>query len=556
MKRLLWIIVAMAGLVAVVTGCDGMHRYDSRLVAADGLMHDDADSALALVEAIDAGSLTTDGDRAYRDLLLTQARYRCYIAATSDSAINRALAYYRAHDGEREKLTRCHLYKGAVMEELGHVDSAMTYYKTAEATAAPDDYFNLGQINTRIANLYRLYYGDEETCFEKYKQALHFHRLTGNKPQQQNCLLNMASSAMNTGRPYQAYLDQSMALAVELNDSVRMYHCQELRCCLLSMDDNNHMRESKQVGLDCWHNYSRYVDYLLVLDLAFIYASENQIDSAKYFLNVLDTSRIDSQSYMSLRRNWIQSVIAAHEGDTVMSNYYSTLKSAIADSIDNNKQKNIIQQVENEANAMQINADREKSQKRNIILTLLLSIISFISILLLIRYYLNIHKTKSIIRELKNAQVDYHEKLLQQLDIKDSVIETFIQNMVTFMQTSINASETESPNVVRQRIKDTVNSVANDDFWNQLRHYLDRNHNNIITNIAQNPKITQEDLRLIELECCGFSYIEEAVTLGYSPNFISNKRARIARKLGLKTSLSKYVNQLMGEKAPSNNAKP
>ena len=29
------------------------------------------------------------------------------------------------------------------MEELGHPDSAMHYYKTAEATAAPDDYYNL-----------------------------------------------------------------------------------------------------------------------------------------------------------------------------------------------------------------------------------------------------------------------------------------------------------------------------------------------------------------------------------------------------------------------------
>ena len=32
------------------------------------------------------------------------------------------------------------------MEELGHPDSAMHYYKTAEATAAPDDYFNLAYI--------------------------------------------------------------------------------------------------------------------------------------------------------------------------------------------------------------------------------------------------------------------------------------------------------------------------------------------------------------------------------------------------------------------------
>ena len=29
------------------------------------------------------------------------------------------------------------------MEELGHPDSAMHYYKTAEVTAAPDDYYNL-----------------------------------------------------------------------------------------------------------------------------------------------------------------------------------------------------------------------------------------------------------------------------------------------------------------------------------------------------------------------------------------------------------------------------
>ena len=57
-------------LVAVVTGCGGMHRYDARLAAADSLMHDVPDSALALVQAVDPASLTREGDRAYRDLLL------------------------------------------------------------------------------------------------------------------------------------------------------------------------------------------------------------------------------------------------------------------------------------------------------------------------------------------------------------------------------------------------------------------------------------------------------------------------------------------------------
>ena len=87
------IAVLTLWLVAVVTGCDRAPRYDSRLVAADSLMQDAPDSALALVEAVAPGSLKAEGDSAYHRLLLTQARYRCYITATSDSDINRALDY-------------------------------------------------------------------------------------------------------------------------------------------------------------------------------------------------------------------------------------------------------------------------------------------------------------------------------------------------------------------------------------------------------------------------------------------------------------------------------
>ena len=131
MRHLLSVISAVVVLAAVVAGCGDAHRYDARLAAADSLMRTDPDSALAIVGAVDRDSLADEGDRAYRDLLLTQARYRCYVTATSDSDINRALAYYRSHSGEREKLTRAYIYKGAVMEELGHPDSAMHYYKTA-----------------------------------------------------------------------------------------------------------------------------------------------------------------------------------------------------------------------------------------------------------------------------------------------------------------------------------------------------------------------------------------------------------------------------------------
>ena len=89
------------GLFVWLTGCDRAPRYDQRLVQADSLMQPDPDSALAIVEAVNRDSLADEGDRAYRDLLLTQARYRCHITTINDSDINRALNHYRRHSNER-----------------------------------------------------------------------------------------------------------------------------------------------------------------------------------------------------------------------------------------------------------------------------------------------------------------------------------------------------------------------------------------------------------------------------------------------------------------------
>ena len=217
-------------------------------MAADSLLASAPDSALALVEALALDSLATDGDRAYRDLLVTQARYKCYITATSDSDINRALGYYRAHSGDQEKLTRAYIYKGAVMEELGHPDSAMLYYKHAEATADEKDYINLGQINIRIASLYRKYYGDEEICFDKYNRALYYFEKTNNKPQQQICLYNMAICISMSTADDMNYIKKAYDLAIELNDSSRIYKCIEFMCRQLSTTDSTRS-EAKNVAM-------------------------------------------------------------------------------------------------------------------------------------------------------------------------------------------------------------------------------------------------------------------------------------------------------------------
>ena len=550
MRRLLWGIVIAAVLVAVVMGCSGAHRYDARLVVADSLMQPAPDSALALIEALPPDSLTDEGDRAYRDLLLTQARYRCYITATSDSDINRALSYYRAHAREREKLTRAFIYKGAVMEELGYPDSAMYYYKHAEATADKKDYNNLGQINTRIGFLFKTYYADKQTCYDKYEQALNYYRLTANKSKQLNCLYNMGgcSGITHIGKTKEL-LEQASQLAIELNDSAEYYKCQEMLCRQLYYQDET-LPEAKKIALHCLNNYRRYVNNNLLLDLADIYIRSGMPDSAKYYLGFINSQMAPSQiSQINTRKHLILSRIAEFEGDTALSNHHDKLAHQVSDSISNNKNKYLIQQIEDDFNRHQFSNTQSNISRLHRAIIAILLISALLAAVFTVLHVRKIQNTKAVINELVNEKHDDHAYFINQLDAKNSVIEQQLINLVELMkQCASNAELQDSSSKVTQQIKETIVNAADDDFWIELRTHLDKAYHGMITELSQHPNISKKDLRFISLCCCGFSNSEIALIMNYSLKYISNKRKNIIQKLGIDTPLQDYLHRLMADK--------
>ena len=534
-------------LVAAVTGCDGLRRYDARLVAADSLMQPAPDSALAIVSVLD--SLAGDANFAYRDLLLTQARYKCYadITAGDDSAITSAMTWYSAHSGEREKLTRAYLYKGAVMEELGHVDSAMYYYKTAEVTADPKDYANLGQINTRIARLYRDNYADPQRCYNLFKLALNYYRLTGNKRLQYECLRNMGgcSGIIRIGNPEQLLAEASQ-LAIDLADSAKYYQSQELLCRQLEFYGDSIAR-AKQIAFDCLKNYGQFINVDLMLDLAEIYAKSEMPDSARYYLAYLDEDASASNpEQIKARKYSILSRITYLEGDLNQSNHYDKLSHQVSDSVSNNKLKYQIQEIENSFNNRQFD-NNQLYVKRLRWLIIAISLIAALLIISLITVYVRrVSRTRAILKELEHDQLNHHDELLNRLDEKSAVVERLTTNMVALLKICSNHELQNSTTKLAQQIKETIVDVADDDFWNELRSYLDNEHDKIISRIAVNPDIKKRDLKFIELLCCGFSNVEIAIILGYSPKYVSNKRKILAEKLGIDLSLQNYLNRLMG----------
>ena len=548
MKRLpVVILLVVAVLVTVVAGCGGMRRHDARLAAADSLMQSDPDSAMAIVEAVCRDSLASEGDRAYRDLLLTQARYRCYIPATSDSDISRALAWYRAHDSEREKLTRALIYKGAVMEDLSLPDSAMLYYKQAEATAAPDDYFNLAQINLRIAALYRMHYVDFQKCYNKYETALKYYRLTGNKSKQLTCIFNMGICAgITKTADAMKLLDDALSLANELNDSSLQYDCKEIMCRQLSYEKSR-LADAKTLAKDCLNNYSKFISQNLLLDLAYIYTEENNTDSAMFFINLVDMQQCSDSNLLEqirYRKNDILTRIAARDGNLSMHRQASDSATQVSDQIHNGKTKHIIQSIEYQYEQRTLQAKNQHN--RSLRAAIWISCLLFVTILVLLScYYLRkIRRSEALIREITENGINEHEDLTRQISDKNSGIAHFVTSLVELIRMELQGStdvtqKLSLDNQIRALIKHTVN----DNFWHELLILIDQRNNSIITMASKHAGIKQSDLRFIALTCCGFSTAEIAFIMDYSPKYISTKRRIIANKLGLKVPLESYLDR-------------
>ena len=287
------------------------------------------------------------------------------------------------------------------MEELGHVDSAMYYYKTAEVNADAKDYTNLGQINTRIGALYQWYYVNTQICFDKFQKALEYYRHTSNKRLQVACLFNMAGCRGVTPKGNaEQLLSEATQLAIELNDSTYYFLCQELLCRQLTYYGDSIAR-AKQIALHCLNNYQRYVNHDLLLDLADIYVNIGKPDSAKYYLDMVTESvEIANLEQVKTRRFQILSDISKLEGDTALGSHYDMLSHQVSDSILDSEQRYQIQEIENEFNNRQNKSIQSRIDNLHWKILSLISIALAVSMLAFYFYY-HKHRYNRIIKDIK-----------------------------------------------------------------------------------------------------------------------------------------------------------
>ena len=588
MKRLPLVILALGFvLVAVVAGCGRTPRYDGRLVAADSLMCSVPDSALAIVEDVCRDSLDAESDRAYHDLLLTQARYRCYITATSDSDINRALAYYLAHSSEREKLTRAYIFKGAVMEELGYPDSAMLYYKHAEA--ASDDYFNLGYCNMRIAQLYQNFYANDSAVVARMKQATRFFTIS------KDTVFLITTIGTQGAYPRiisqdsaRIYLERAIHLA-KMIKSPKGFQYQSKLAAINFYDGKYH--EAKDLAMDIVRTGKDKCNEMLF----YYYAARSFIrldciDSARWLMSQIPppVTRVDSMNHFLLFADFFKATQQYEDSER-----YSEAAKRIDTRILEESRGSKLIEYELKWDAVQLGNKVKNEADTNwktviglvLLVVVALSIAAFRIANRRIRAYRRQLDSSSQELEKMLAEVDKSRLLLQtinekhkhQISEKNKQLAELHKKRLEFEQESINSQVSIIVRYRHAALNELYNSIriksVTDDgrkrlmplvgiikelfetkgilnkplpvsFWKNLKNSVDGEFQGIASFVEQQyPFLSEKDLRLFMLLCADFPNQIIKICMNYTHDVTvsKNKKKLMRDKIGFDGTINDFV---------------
>ena len=557
---------------ALLWGCGGSHdaritavldRADSLLRTSDAAMHDSVRQEL---EALDtARALRTDEAlRARHALLLVQARYKCYVTIPADSAlIDTAYRYYADHhssSADHERYTRTLIYQGAVAEELGHPQQAMQWYLEAESVADPNDHFNLGYTNMRIAEIYQAEYTTDSTDLVRYKQALPHFKAVGDVYYQAVCLTGIGGLyRTHNNDSAQHYLQQALQFS-KVHELPYFYYKSLDKLCGLYYFKGEYQHAKDIALLIASDTASSIYDNYDYLNFGVSsYAKLGMTDSAEHYLKLLPPPQTQVDSIM-YHKALLAIAESKGEDKSVISHY---LKSdEITDSIIVQSKAELLKTTEQQFKTNHLMRETEKAKGKLWFLWTIIAIIALLTCYVTYRFL----KAKALMsqlnkenRSISQTLADLQEKankLEQKARVEkangiaadraidcEMAILTELKDKLSFPRKLSFKDVLFSHGMSTKLTLKPLSPV----FWNNLLQVADIRTKGLISYLNDNYDCKPKDLRFISLVTMGFSNQMIQQCMDYSNiKTVNNYKCSIIKRItGKNKSLDSFIADYM-----------
>ena len=502
MKQLLHIFIGV--ILFGLSACQRETTYPLAMQQAESLMNTRPDSALHLLQGM-ADSISTfpEETQMYYHLLSIQAKDKQYITHTSDSLINHIVEFYDDY-GNNDRLMMAYFYQGSTYRDMNDAPRALkAFHQAIDAGKGTKNLTLLGQTYGQMGTLlskHQLY----NEALEVYRKNLYLYQSMG-----ENRRIPLAFR--NIARMYSAISAKDSAIhfyekAYKMTDDTKS-KCSiasELGCLYYEM---NYAEKAKSMLYPL--SVFPYRKENAILYLGLLYHANKQKDSARYFFNQIVNSRD------LIKKSVVHECLALleeEEGNKPEATFHQLQHKLLQDSISKMMQSDELENQNLSYNYArlekayaELKQEKENSQDF-IFIELLIGCTSCIVFIVLL-----IRKKKGIsLKPQNNAQLStiFKEKIF----------------------------------IVFQKAGRNETNISEED-WLELHKLMEKELSSFfrtLAQLAQEFKMSQQEIRLCFLLKLGFTNTAIAHILHLSKSAISHSQSRLYKKItGNKENASK-----------------
>lgn len=543
---------AIIAILLAASSCSGRNgQVGPVLTAADSLMMSRPEAALDTLLTLDStvASSLRGRERADYTLLMTEARYKCWLPVAEDTAITKAAGYYR-RKGPDSRLARALMMQGAVLSERGDSEGAMAAYKEAEPIfERGGDLEQLGLINTEIGMLYQTNLVNDSAAVARYRKALCCFEEAGLPERVMYAHVTLARMLMvDSSEKALPHLEKALSMSEQYEDRLCGLSASDLLCHYYKMENDadgiiNTVREvlSEYGDAPCGPAEEGLYKSLLH-KLVEGYVSTGDADSARYVSGLVSvTDRTDSIMMFSRYAD-----IARLEGD--MAKFWENramIERTALGILKDNYDKHLLES-ELKAENYRLESDLFKRQRSIVFLILVVFLGAAAVITVFYRIHRMLRRQKAEIAS-QRALADNLSRQLSAQAVSNDGLKRYFSLTYSAMRKIMDAYDIHKSNDsnLMGRFADIAKEFITDsNSYSNAETVLNSIYPGFLDNLFEEfPDLREEDRYLIMLTCLGYPSGAVCAILDISETNLSTRKTRLARKMGIGKSLAKYLNE-------------
>lgn len=538
------------------------NSFDSRLIAAEDIMEEDADSAYSILSNIKQADILTDDERAKYALLRTQALIKLDTVLTDDTTIKEALEFYSGHKHTPD-------YMKSLFYTAWIQNTKQDYYDAMHnATEAYDIAVGAGDIywTAKGAELISLIFLSDHN----YKEAAKFSELAAMKYKNCGRELNHAWCLMDAASAYSGYHRSDSALSV-------LSRIPEPR----NRDDSIVWVLSLDVKLLTYFNERRYAEADSVIDLRFKFQNYYPADSYPYYIRAIINScggKLNDVPYYlyagdSLSNVFLDSIAASRaymSYAAARGKYKEAVQLAdtmfmLCNHMISSANENMTSLAQRDYYTEKLVREQIKAERRKNIVgaVIIIAIILFLAALVL--YKMKIRMSRMELTTLASEMLALNQKhesqiseLNRTLSDKDSKISN-LQNQMRLKQQDednnlsqiiylrfsaswrritaisrhlLDSSDIKSQEVTRKNLQKEISQLKSDQSYYVIERLVNEHKDNIMLKARRDLRnLNERELRLLCLIVSGIEAEFVCAFYGISRNSIGPMRTRLRKRI-------------------------